>query len=355
MDDIDAKGDSYQEISLDLLRLDPLNPRLPPEAQELEEPELLRHIAERYNTAEVARSIARHGFFKSEPLIVVEDDQANRPYIAVEGNRRLVSLRILTEPDLSTGLDNEREWREIELEVSIPSTIPCVVTGSRTRVAAIIGFRHISGIEQWEAVQKARFIADLIDEQELSFQETAELVGEPEKEIRSQYRNYGIVEQGKESFSLNVERVEEDFGVFTRAMSSRPLRAHIDAPAPASVRPREWPLDDGAGDDLGELFAWLFGTEDEDPVIKDSRQITRLGRVVADEHALSVLRSTRDLEEAEDALGGTKARLIGRLQEARGALEAALEDIHEHAREKDIRGLIEECSEALELLMKKIR
>ena len=58
------------ELPISQLRLDPLNPRLPQSYQGAPEETLLKWIVETYNALEVARSIALHGYFPSEPLIL---------------------------------------------------------------------------------------------------------------------------------------------------------------------------------------------------------------------------------------------------------------------------------------------
>ena len=313
-------------MPLETLELDPRNPRLPPSARDFGQEDLLQHIAERYNTVDVAISIARHGFFTSEPLIVMKGN--SNKYVAVEGNRRLVSLRILSDIRLATGLSNERRWIDIQLEKAVPVEIPCVIATSRERIAAILGYRHISGIQEWNPPQKARFIAGLVNDGGMSFKEVAELVGEPETDIRSQYRNHGILEQARSEFGMDVAPVERQFGVFTRAMVSIPLRSYIGAPSPADVQPKQLPLESNSSGELGKLLSWLFGSEDEDRAISDSREITRLGRVIQDQEARAVLDNTRDLNAAEETLGGAKERLKQNLRNARNALQAALADVH---------------------------
>ncbi len=229
-------------IGLDKLYLDQLNPRLPAGMQTKKEDELLRYIADRYNTIDVATSIARHGYFISEPMIVIKRKQANG-YTVVEGNRRLVALRILSDPTLAEGLEDQEEWVALASQAQTPEVLPVVKAIDRNRVAAVIGFRHISEIEEWEPYAKARFIATLIDIQEMSFEGVADLIGETVADIRSQYRNCGIIEQAQE-FGIATQFAEAAFGVFTRAMTSTGIRGHIGASAPARVELRNWPLAD---------------------------------------------------------------------------------------------------------------
>ena len=64
-------GGDLTRVPLADLYLDWRNPRLPPEVQreDAEQVDLALYIDKRYNPLEVAQSIARHGYFESEPLI----------------------------------------------------------------------------------------------------------------------------------------------------------------------------------------------------------------------------------------------------------------------------------------------
>ena len=47
--------------------------------------------------------------------------------------------------------------------------MPVVVLPDRAAATPIIGFRHISGILQWQPYAQARYIARLVDEDDMSF------------------------------------------------------------------------------------------------------------------------------------------------------------------------------------------
>ena len=105
-------------FSIDDLLLDPQNPRLPVEVQEGSPDELLKYIASHYEPLEIGRSIARHGYFPSEPIIVVEEDGE---HVVVEGNRRIAALLLLADPDKAAEfeLEDAIEWASLASERAI--------------------------------------------------------------------------------------------------------------------------------------------------------------------------------------------------------------------------------------------
>ena len=337
------------ELPIHQLRFDPLNPRLPEAHQTSSEDVLLKYIAETYSAIEVARSIALHGYFHSEPLIVISETDDS--YIVVEGNRRLVALRVLAEPTLANELDDADEWRSLAGEADLPERIPVVIAPDRQSVAPIIGYRHISGIEPWEPYPQARFIASLVDSERLEFQDVANLVGERSSDVAAKYRNFAVVKQAKDGFGIDVTRVTRLFGVFTRAMTSLPLRTYIGAPAPVDVHPGERPLPEDSGPKAKELFSWVFGENGTSAVIGESRDITRLGHVVSSEDGLRILKETRDLEASFIAAGGLRDRLLRRLTNANNTLKAAQDDIAAYHDDEEIQELLSRCQESLQRLV----
>ena len=337
------------EFPIHQLRLDPYNPRLPEAYMGVPEGQLLEYIAETYSTIEIGRSIAVHGYFHSEPLIVIGESEES--YVVVEGNRRLVALRILADPTLGDVLDDAYEWRHLAGKADLPEKIPVVIAPDRKSVAPIIGYRHISGIEPWEPYAQARFLASLVDKETLSFLDAANLVGERPSDVAAKYRNFATVQQAKEAFGIDISRVTRRFGVFTRVMTSLPLRTYIGAPAPADVEAGVRPLPEDSGSKVSELLGWVFGDDNNGPVIGESRDITRLGYVVSSEDGLRILKETRDLDASYIATGGLRDRLVRRLVNAHNNLKAAQDDFAAYCDDEEVQEVLLQCQASIQRLV----
>jgi hypothetical protein len=333
------------------LQFDKQNPRLPENLKNQGQDDLLRFIAQNYEPIEIARSIAKHGFFLSEPIIVVKEAGLN---VVVEGNRRLAALKLLSDKKLATQLElsDEEEWVDLASKTSVPTTVPGVLAATRHEVAPILGFRHISGIEPWDPWAQARFLAGFVDNENLSFAEAAELVGEPERGVRETYRNYRIVRQ-IEGYGTPIERVRNRFGVFTRAMQESNIRDFLGAPPATEIVPKANPLSGSKGtkQKAAELVEWVFGSQAAEPIFSDSRKISDLGVVLASRDGLKELRATRDLEQAFLLAGGVKGRLLTRLGRAASSLSAARQDYALYKDEPDVQDSVAACKKALEDLI----
>lgn len=339
-------------LPIAVLDLDDQNPRLPDALEDRSQESLIRHIDREYEPIRIGRSIAEHGYFESEPLIVVKDGDR---YRVVEGNRRLVALLGLSDDRVRQLLSRQTQWEELARRAKLPDVIPVVEVDSPEDVAPIIGYRHISGIIPWEPFAQARFVSHLVDGG-MGFSDVADLVGEDLTEVRSLYRNYAIVREARTKFQLDTSPVESDFGVFTRAMNSLPIRRFIAAPAPADVARETDPIPEEKQPELGALLTWIHGDADGDGrVISESRDLKRLARVLDSPAGTDILKLTGNLEAADEAAGGNRRRLLNRLTVARNALQAASEDFPVLRDDAEVLQVLEEIDDALAALNDQIQ
>ncbi len=353
-----AIGGHIESLRVTALELDSQNPRLPDSLrrEDVQQEELALYIDRHHDALRVARSIDRHGFFVSEPLIGMP--KAGGRYIVVEGNRRLVALMGLGDPTIRQALERQTPgWRTLG---TLPraASVPVVVVETRDEVDALLGFRHISGIEPWDPFAQARFISELV-ERNRNFAEVAQIVGRTETEVRSMYRDHDIVEQAKTEFEIDTSGVEKSFGVFNAAMGLVKLREYIGAPAPRHVDPTEYPVPDDAKPQLARLFEYLFGDDrGRGRVISDSRQLRTLARVLSDDtgNGERTLRRTRDLQAAVDATVSHQEGARAQLQKATRSLRQVSEHIEANGfAAARLMPLVDDCQSALNVVVDAIR
>lgn len=339
-------------VELKELHLDPENPRLPAKVRGADEPELIEYMARHYNAITIAESIARFGYFPSEPMVAMKISGLKGLRV-IEGNRRLAALKGLADPEVRKSLPSPARWKRAadRAKKNLPARFPVLIASQWDDAAPLIGFRHISGITEWEPFQKASFIARLVDDESRSFEEIAELVGEKESTVRTLYRNFSIVEQARDRFKLPVAAsAEELFGTFTAVLNRRALREFIKGPQPSRVTGGNWPLPNSAKQNVADLLSWIYGDEDHDAVIDETRDLGDLARIVESKEGLNELRTSRDLDAADTATGGPGERLRERLEEAATALAAAARSIRVAEEDPDIDALIQKCVELAEQL-----
>jgi hypothetical protein len=344
---------------LRLLHADPRNPRLPEKLRgKLRDNRLLKHLADNFDAVTVAESVARHGYFGSEPLVVTRE---NSRWVVLEGNRRLTALLGLARPDLRATFRDPGSWEEIADRVPTSRAItertqvPVLVAARRHDADALIGFRHIAGVQEWKPLQRAQFISHLIDERGQSFIEVAETVGEEESVVRMLYRNQAIL---REAMKLGAEDVaaqaEARFGTYTAALNRNGLRDFVGARPTSEVRERTPQLDDEHLAALIQLASWLYGDKKRKKVITDTRELTILAEVVRVPRALKELQRTRDLQGAYALTPGPPKRLIRQLSVAVGHLKAVVNSVDIIADQERAHELVAELDELTRQLVEAI-
>jgi hypothetical protein len=340
-------------IPISDLLLDPQNPRIPDIKKDESQANLAVILDMGFDAFTVAELMALHGYFSSEPMIAIPGE--NGKWIVVEGNRRLTAVLGLTDPSIRSQFIDAKRWETLASTSKLSSTdlIPVVIAKSRLAVVPVIGTRHISGILAWRPYPQARYIANLIDVEKLTAIQVASMIGLPKTTVYDLYREQAIAAQAK-AFGINTGNVESSFSLLTVAMRNSKLREHVGAPIGSQLKPGTNPIPDDKVDELKEVLVFIFGNDEKEPVISDSRQIASLANVVANAAGLQALRDGKSLEEAKQKIAASgqspQDRLMNRLTTGKNALIAAGEDIAVFNGEVPIKTIIDEIESALETL-----
>jgi hypothetical protein len=103
--------------------------------------------------------------------------------------------------------------------------------------------------------------------------------------------------------------------------------------------------------EIKEVLTFIFGDENTEAIITDSRQITTLANVVANPDGLKALRAGKSLDEAKQKIASSGQtpleRLVNRLTAGKNALVAAADDIADSHGEEVVKTLLTEIEDAL--------
>lgn len=340
-----------REVPIRSLRLDVLNPRLPLSMRGKSQEDLAVGLVLGFEAYAVAQSIADYGFFSSEPLLVIAAVGEPDVWVVVEGNRRLTALMGLTFGTFRSQFPDADKWDLLADRCGLgPETlIPVVEHVNREATHVEVGRAHVLGKLPWRPYAQATYVASRVQEGR-TYAEVAELIGIPKSKVADLYRDYAIVRQAQD-IGLRTNEIEKAFSLLTVAMSSTKLRDHIGAPLGSRLAPNTKAVPDGKTGELSELVRWIFGTEDEEPMISDSRQISQLGNVVAHEVGLRALRDGDGLEQAKQKIAAAGLdpveRLTQRLRTALNALLAASDDLSAYANEPAVTRLVDDVEAAV--------
>ena len=298
-------------ISIDKLELDPSNPRLPNVVGRTQEV-MLNYIARSTAIEDLMSSISANGFFPGEPLVVIPSDREG-VYIVVEGNRRLTAVKLLVNPQLCDKPTN----RMLELSASITekslfTLLPVLIQKDRSAVLPYLGFRHITGVKQWEPLAKSRYMKQLFDLTDGSncinerYQEVARSIGSKRDYIKrcldaltvyeiieaeDFYQIPGLNEESIKFAVLSTALADEKIGLFVRL-----CREENGDVVSNEVILHPERLDKDA---VKELVIWLFKRDSEGKTkVGESRNIRYLAAVVNNAKAVKALREGATLQQA---------------------------------------------------------
>lgn len=317
-------------INVSELHFDPYNPRFGTYNSTIDEGNIIQKMIDEESVYELVISIADQGYFPGEPLLVYEDGGEKK---VAEGNRRLAALKILNYhfqniPKTLQETVNNATHRPLE--------VPCIIFSNRKDIIHYLGYRHITGVKSWGALEKAIYLEqlkdDLIDnypnlsESELHTKLARE-IGSRSNTVARSLAALGIYNSAKANSTKfhDLQRItvdEVDFSLIYTAIGYENIWSFLG-------------LDSSTDTNIGninqthskELFIWLF-SEDEsgNKVVRESRQLKYLSAVVSNPESIKVLRETSDLQFAYEFSDGPEEALNKLIHDTKMAL-VRLEDL----------------------------
>jgi hypothetical protein len=348
------KNGVMKQVPLRSLRLDAMNPRLPESHRNGSQTDLAVVLEMGFDAFAVAQSIADNGYFSAEPLLVVPSESDPDAWVVVEGNRRLTALLGLAFPDVRSEFAEPDRWTVVAGRAGgdPDDLIPVVEHETREDTHVEVARAHVVGKLAWRPYMQARFIASRVAEGR-SIAEVADLIGVTKSKAADLYRDQAVVLQAQR-LGLETAEIEKAFSLLTVAMGNTRLRDHVGVPLGSRLEIDADPVPDDKVDELRELISWIFGNEDNEPKITDSRQTSQLGNVVATDVGLAALRAGASLEEAKQRVKAAgippEVKLVNALTAAKNSLSAASEYLTTYANDEEVLSLLADVEALVESL-----
>jgi len=322
---------SLKSVPVSNLAFDPRNPRLPAHVDGEDDQDVLDWMLADAGLVELMGSIATKGFFPAEPLLVTPAPNGTS-YWVLEGNRRLASVLLLLDPERAP----RRKRAVAEMAEDVQSRaqlehLPCAVFADRSEVLDYLGYRHITGIKQWEPAAKARYLDSLYVEHLPDagadvYRYIARLIGS-----RSDYvmrllgalRLFEIVVDEQSSLGLHDEDVS--FSLLTLSLNYSSIVSFLGLDALTQETFAN--VDRSA---LLKLASWLFFERPEisRTQLGESRNMKLLAAAVDHAEGLAALDRGETVEEAATATFDAGDLLARALRSARERLIAAQNLVH---------------------------
>lgn len=323
-----------QMISLSSLEFDPENPRLPQNIKGDNEIDVITYLIDEANIPELMMSIGEQGYFDGEPLLVVP---RNDHYIVVEGNRRLSALKLLNS-DTSAPRSAKKIEEIKKTSKHKPINIPCQVFEDRDQILSYLGYRHITGVKEWDALAKARYLDQLfrkfqaeepeLDNQKL-FQKLAKVIASKSDYVAKLLTSLNMLQYADDNKILQRLRKKQDdlsFSLLPTALGYPNIRKYI------GIETNDLELSKVKTQELDYFFEWTFGLEGNKGKLGESRNFDKLSRIVDNDLARTKFIEGASLDDADlftEGPIGTFRKLLGKakndLEIAQGVLSLVSE------------------------------
>lgn len=343
-----ANTTTIQTAKLDQLFLDPRNPRLGRHNLEknLSQDQVLDLMRE-WTLDELAVSFLESGFWRQEALVTVMEPlnkKSKEPVrVVVEGNRRLAALKLIARA--RDGQDTSSKWSEIIRDVQPEAfrrlvDIPFIEMPNRKAVQAYLGFRHVTGIKEWNPAEKAQFITHLIEDENLTYDQVRRRIGSKTPTVRQNYISYRLLLQMEnDAEQVDIEKVEERFSVLYLSIRTDGVQKYLQIDIEADPEQARKPCPPKRLKQLANFALWLFGSQKQPPIIADSRNVDAFGKILESDQGVAYLERTERpvFETARRIAGVAESEVSEHIERSADELEAALGSAHQFRRDASAR------------------
>lgn len=300
------------------LGFDPNNPRFYRLNDHASDEAVIEEMLDDEGVQDLIASIGQKGYFEGEPLLVTRE---GGKLIVVEGNRRLAAVKLLNcelEPPnrRKASIDQLRN----EAVVAPPLELPCIEYPARRDVMRYLGYRHITGIKEWDSLSKARYLADIRREfyagvdHLTQMKSLAKDIGSRPDYVGQLLTALGLYVAAEETsfFKLPMTTKNVEFSYLTTALNYRNITDWLGLDGRNDVD-----MPNLNKDNLRRLFSWMFPKDQQGrTIIGESRNIDQLAEIVGSKEAIAVLEKTSRLSEAYLYSEGPKQALINAMTQA---------------------------------------
>lgn len=270
-------------ISIDDLVYDIENPRIPQSIRHEDSNVVFEWMINKENVIDLMYSIGEKGFFPGEPLLVIQRPEDGK-YISVEGNRRYTATYLLQYPEKAPS--RKSTIREIVSQAKYrPEELPVLVFNTREEIIDYLGYRHITGVEPWDALSKARYLKVLDNRLDPSisikerYRALARQIGGTPQYVRQILIGGKIVEIIESNSYYNIKDLDDktfEFGSFYTAIVRPNIAKYIGLDLESDN-----PTKNLCEEHLVELVTWMFEKNSENQTrVGESRNITKLNKIL---------------------------------------------------------------------------
>jgi hypothetical protein len=279
---------------------------------------------------ELMGSIGQTGYFAGEPMLVAKTPTEG-VYEVVEGNRRLTAVKLLNDPTLAP-IKKKTVEAAAEMTVHRETELPVVIYEHRDEVLSYLGYRHITGIKEWDPLEKARYLHQLYEAsgdlpEEEKYRAAARTIGSRADYVARLLTGLRVYERIEEKDFFGLPGVGPEsisFSVLTTALTYNGISRFIGLSERGDTD-----ISNLVEERLRDVTSWMFEKVSEGRTrLGESRRLSELSRVVVHDTALKAFESGMPLVDAARLTDQPSVVYRGAVNTARERLKEARENAH---------------------------
>lgn len=367
-EEIKSKESDVKYVTVSQLFLDEENPRLPSSVVR-DQQSMLDYIADTTVIEELMDAIAENGFFPGEPLIVVKHKTKKDSYTVVEGNRRLTALKLLQDPT-NCSKPGVRMREIADKAKHKPTSVPIVESHSREDVLPYLGFRHITGIKQWEPLAKARYIEQLFEltdknvDPKTRYSTVARTIGSRREHIKRSLDALAVYKIINDNEFYGIEGLNEEsikFAVLSTAVADNRIGSFVgvskkDADGDFNSQEPIVNRETLKEKEIAELTRWLYERNEKGKTrIGESRNLRFLAAVVDNSRAVEAFKKGSPLKIAYQQTSNLIEDFLELLYQADSSLAEAASTVATVDYDEDAYNLARRILENIRLIGRELK
>lgn len=302
-------------VDVDSIFLDPNNPRFWTEHATRELPDSkipddkvqsqARNQIATFGIEDLSNSILRNGFLNLDRMVVRPLDGHAGKYVVVEGNRRFAALtqlrkNISDEVVQEEGI-TEEALRKLHEDTEHVEVLIYKGTGAHDISWILQGIRHIGGIRPWDPAQRARLVAQQIDNAGLSFRAAGQRFGLSAQAVGRLYRAYKALMQMRDDDDFGDKARNEYFSLFEEAYRQSTIREWLGWNEETTRFEKQ--------NNLKKFYSWIIPDEDAENKrrIHDPHQLKDFAYLLNNENAALIDEVDRHELSIDEAYGRATA------------------------------------------------
>ena len=340
----EAHHPTFDYVHLDKLQFDPTNPRFG-EVGKGRTQKQIQELLERepHFAIGLVDSFLENGFIDYEPLVVRRDGEH---FVVVEGNRRLAAVRHI--------LANREKYKDRSSKIEDLSRIPVLVfpetptDQDQKEQRVYLGVRHLFGFRDWPPESKASFLDNRIRTKD-DLQQTLRELNIQKREIQRYLVPYRLWKKAK---ALWDPYKDQDFWLIGESLNRTGIKEYLILDVdPDTLEVRRFDRKK-----LENLLEFIYGVPEGGKLvnkrIRETRDLSKLARVLKSKRATAILERGRPLEEAALLIESPQKEKLEQLKRLLREMRVLLREVLGRQRDTKTAHLTLKAFESLEKRVK---